>query len=184
MCEREGTLAELTPAFFVICTLLVLAGGQKLRAPQGGRDSLALIGIATPRFAVRVLGAAEVALGTVAAVSPGVITGTLVAVAYGAFCGFVLLLLARDPARSVDCGCFGGGEHRAGSLHVVLNGVACGIAAATAVFGAHGIGWILGRPPLIAPALLIGMVAASYAAYLAYTLLPRAWASYGSGAGR
>jgi hypothetical protein len=48
----------------------------------------------------------------------------------------------------------------------------------------HGIGWLLGRSPLVAPSLIVGMLAATYAAYLAYTLVPRAWGSYGSGAAR
>jgi hypothetical protein len=95
-----------------------------------------------------------------------------------------VLLLVRNGARSVDCGCFGGAEHRAGWLHLALNVVACAVAAGTAVIGVHGIGWILSRPPLVAPTLTIGVLAASYAAYLAYTALPGAWASYGSGAER
>ncbi len=168
----------------MICALLVIAGGHKILVPQTARDSLSLLGVSGPTLAVRVLGAGELALGTLAAVSPGVVTGTLVAVAYGAFGGFVLLLLVRNPAGSADCGCFGGAENQAGSLHAALNGVACAAAAAGAAFGVHGIGWILSRPPSVAPALIIGLAAASYAAYLAYTLLPAAWASYGSGAGR
>jgi Methylamine utilisation protein MauE len=168
----------------VICALLAIAGAHKILVPQGARGSLALIGVSAPSLAVRALGAAEVALGTVAVVSPNVVTGTLLAVTYGAFCGFVLLLLVRDPAGSVDCGCFGGAEHRPGWLHVALNGVACTVAAAGAVIGSHGIGWILDRSGLIAPSLIIGLVATTYAAYLTYTALPVAWASYGSGAGR
>lgn len=175
-------MAALTPAFIVICALLVVAGGYKILVPRGARESLALVGLPAPSTAIRALGGGEIALGTVAAVWPSVVARTLVAVAYGAFCGFVLLLLARNPGHAVDCGCFGAGEQRAGHLHVALNGIACAVAAAGAAFGAHGIGWVLGRPASIAPPLIIGMLAASYAAYLAYTLVPRAWGSYGSGA--
>ncbi len=82
----------------------------------------------------------------------------------------------------MDCGCFGGAEHGAGGLHVALNGLACAVAAMRAAFGVHGIAWILGRSPLIAPSLVIGSGRRSYAAYLAYTLVPQAWGSYGSGA--
>jgi hypothetical protein len=177
-------MAALTAPFFVVCALLVIAGAHKIAAPQGPRESLALIGISAPTLAIRGLGAAEVALGTVAAISPSALTGALVALAYGAFFGFVVLLLVRDPSRSVDCGCFGRTERQAGWLHVALNGLACAAAAAVAAFGAHGIGWILSRPATIAPALIIGTAAASYAGYLAYTVLPQAWASYGSGVGR
>jgi hypothetical protein len=62
--------------------------------------------------------------------------------------------------------------------------VACGVAAASAAVGVHGIVWIVGHSPLVAPSLIVGMLAATYAAYLAYTLVPRAWGSYGSGAAR
>lgn len=130
---------------------------------------------------MRGLGAGEAALGVSAAVWPTVVSATLVAVSYGGFCVFVFaLLLVRNPGQAVDCGCFGGGEDGVGRLHVTLNAVACGIAAVTAGVGAHGLGWILGRSPLIAPPLVIGMLGAAYAAYLAYTLVPRAWGSYGS----
>ena len=168
----------------MICALLVTAGGHKILVPQGARDSLVLVGITAPTIAVRALGAAEVALGVVAAVRPTVFTAALVALVYGAFGGFVVLLLVRNPGRSVDCGCFGGAEHGAGRLHVALNGLACAVAAASAAVGAHGIGWLLGRAPLTAMSLLIGVLAASYAAYLAYTVVPQAWGSYGTGAAR
>ena len=67
---------------------------------------------------------------------------------------------------------------------MALNAFACAVAAAGAAFGVHGIGWILGRSALVAPAFIIGALAATYAAYVAYTLVPRAWGSYGSGAAR
>jgi hypothetical protein len=168
----------------VICALLVIAGGHKILVAQTARASLSLVGVSAPAITVRALGAAEVALGTVAAVSPGLVSDTLVAAVYAAFCGFVVLLLVRQPAGSVDCGCFGGGEQRAGWLHVALNGAACSVAVAGGVVGAHGVGWILDRSPAVAPSLLIGLAAASYAAYLAYAVLPSAWSSYGTGAGQ
>src|SRR5437763_9668124 len=144
MQRGEGSLAELTPAFFVICALLAIAGGQKMLAPQSTVESLALIRIAAPSFAVRALGATEVALGVVAAVWPTMVTGALVAVLYAGFCAFVLLLLVRNPGQAVDCGCFGGAEHAVERLHLALNGLACAVAAAGAAIGVHGIGWVLG----------------------------------------
>src|SRR5947199_6516415 len=146
-------------------------------APRATRESLVLIRVAVPSFAVRALGAAEMTLGVVAAVWPTVVAGTLVAVVYGGFCLFVLGLLVRNSGRGVDCGCFGGSDQGVGWLHVALNAFACAVAAAGAAFGVHGIGWILGRSALVAPAFIIGALAATYAAYVAYTLVPRAWGS-------
>ena len=166
----------------MICALLVIAGAHKVLRPRAARESLALVGIPVPGPAIRALGAVEMALGAVAAGWPTVITGTLVAVAYGAFCVFVGVLLVRNPGEAADCGCFGGDEHTAGRLHLALNALACGIAAASTVAGAHGLGWVLSRSPLVAPSVVIGLLAATYAAYLAYTLVPRAWGSYGRGA--
>lgn len=168
----------------MICALLVIAGAHKVLRPRAARESLALVGIHAPVLAVRALGAVEVALGVVAAGWPSVITGTLVAVVYGAFCVFVAVLLVQEQGEAADCGCFGGGEHSAGWLHVALNAVGCVVAVAGTVAGAHGLGWILSRSALVAPSLVIGMLAATYAAYLAYTLVPRVWASYGTEAAR
>lgn len=176
-------MAALTPAYFVICALLAIAGARKLLTPAATRQSVALVGVSVPAFAVRALGGAELALAGLAAVWPTPVTSVLVALAYGAFCVFVLLLLRRAP-EPVDCGCFGGTDDGVGRLHLALNVLACGIAAASAAVGVHGVGWIVERSPSIVPALIIGMLAATYAAYLAYTLVPRAWSSYGSGAAR
>lgn len=176
-------LAALTPAFVVLCALLAMAGAHKVLVPQGARDSVALVGISAPDLVIRALGALELGIGVVAAVWPSAVTTTLVAAAYAAFAGFVLRLLVQHPGKRVDCGCFGGTASDTGWLHVALNAIACGVASASAAVGAHGIGWILSRSAPTVPPLIVGMLAATYAAYLAYTLVPRAWASYGSGPG-
>lgn len=174
----------MTPAYIVICALLALAGASKILAPRATRDSIALVGVSLPPLVVRALGSCELALAGIAAVWPTRVTSGLVALAYGTFCVFVLLLLVRNTGSAVDCGCFGGTDDGVGRLHLALNVVACGVAAASASVGVHGIVWIVGHSPLVAPSLIVGMLAATYAAYLAYTLVPRAWGSYGSGAAR
>jgi hypothetical protein len=167
----------------VICALLAIAGARKLLAPGATRESIALVGLSVPAPVIRALGGGELALAGLAAIWPTRVTGGLVALAYAAFCVFVVLLMARNPGSAVDCGCFGGADE-VGRLHLALNVLACGVAATSAAVGAHGIAWIVERSPVIAPSLIIGMLAATYAAYLAYTLVPRAWGSYGSGAAR
>lgn len=174
----------MTPAYIVVCALLAVAGARKLLAPRATRESIALIGLPVPAFAVRALGGAELALAAIAAAWPTRVASGLVALAYGTFCAFVLVLLARNPDSAADCGCFGGTDDGVGRLHLALNVLACGVAVASAAVGVHGIVWIVERSPLVAPSLIIGVLAATYAAYLAYTLVPRAWGSYGSGAVR
>jgi hypothetical protein len=177
-------VTELTPAYFVVCTLLAVAGARKIVVPRPTRESIALVRLRIPASVVRALGAAELSLAGIAAIWPTPVTTGLVALAYGAFCVFVLLLLVRHPGSAADCGCFGGADDGVGRLHLALNVLACGVAAAGTAVGVQGVGWVVGRSPLVAPSLIIGMLAASYAAYLAYTVMPRAWGSYGSGAAR
>ncbi len=171
--------AALLPAFTVACALLVVAGVAKLRSPDAARDALRLIGVPVPTLAVRLLGAAEVALGVLAALRPGPVPAGLVALAYVAFCATALLLLRAD--RNADCGCFGQASSSASLVHVVLNAVAAGIAIATSLAAPPGILWISGRQPLVALPLVLGIAAATFAAYAVFTLLAPAWRAYGSG---
>jgi hypothetical protein len=59
--------------------------------------------------------------------------------------------------------------------------VACAVGVASAIAPPRGIGWVLGREPLSAASLALGMAAATFAAYLAFTALPSAWRAYGMG---
>lgn len=176
-------MVALTPVFTVACGLLVLAGAGKLRMPRPARDSLALVGVRLPAVVVRLLGAGEVAIGVGAAIRPGALTGALVALAYGAFCAFLVLVLRRSAGPSADCGCFGDASASAGGSHLALNAVACGAGVLAALDPPPGLGWVLTRPPVIALPLLIGTSAAVFAGYLAFTVFPRVWRAYGSGAG-
>jgi hypothetical protein len=124
-----------------------------------------------------------VAIGVIAVVWPGVLTGALVALAYGAFCAFLGFVLVRAPGLATDCGCFGDASASAGASHLALNAVACGAGVLAAVDPPPGLGWVLTRPPLIALPLSIGICAAAFAAYLAFTVFPRVWRAYGSGVG-
>ena len=66
--------AALTPPFAVVSALLIVAGAAKLRSGE------------------RLLGATEVALGTVAVAVPSAIDAALVACAYAVFAGQVIRL--------------------------------------------------------------------------------------------
>jgi hypothetical protein len=165
----------LFPAFVVACTLLVAAGLGKLRSPAGVQDALSGARVRMPRAAVRALGAAEVALGAGASIRPSPLMAILVALSYGAFCAFVL---SRRPAR---CGCFGAAAVAGELVHALLNAVACAVAVVAAVAPPPGVGWIVGQKPLIAAPLVLGIAAATLAAYLMFTVFPVAWRAYGVG---
>lgn len=167
----------LLPFFGVACGLLVLAGAAKLRSPSATVGALSTVGLTTPGPAIRALGAAEIAVGTTAAVRPTALTGALVAALYGAFAAFVFAAMHDD--RAAPCGCFGASQTEVGPLHAALNVAACTVGIAAAVSPPRGVGWVLGREPLTAASLALGMVAATFGAYLAFTALPSAWRSYG-----
>ncbi|MBV9535455.1 MAG: hypothetical protein JO321_08610 [Solirubrobacterales bacterium] len=172
------TRIALVPVFWTACALLALAGFAKLHAPDSARASLALIGIHVRSVAIRVIGAAELALGAFAAIRPSPLTAGLVTGAYGAFMLTTLRLLAVDG--SADCGCFGAASSTASRSHVILNAVACAAGIVAVVFPPPGVEWIVTRAPLIAAVLALGTAAATFAAYAAFTLFAPAWRAYGS----
>jgi hypothetical protein len=158
---------------------LVVAGAAKLRAPTGARGALGAVGLSVPNTAIRALGVAEIAVGGVAAVRPTALTGAMVATLYGAFTAFVLASLRGGTAA--PCGCFGAAETEVGPVHAALNAAACAVGTAAAIVPPRGIGWVLDREPLTAATLGLGIVAATFAAYLVITALPSAWRAYGTG---
>ena len=103
---------------------------------------------------VRLLAAAEVALGTWVLAVGGPAGGAIVAGTYAAFIAFALFV-SRRAERPVDCGCFGAANATSAMPHLIMN------AAAVA-----------------AGMLAIGTAAAVYAAYLTVTVLPAAWAAF------
>jgi hypothetical protein len=169
----------LLPWIGVVCGVLVIAGVAKARSPASARDALSAVGLTVPAPVIRGLGVAEIAAGGGAAVWPTAATCALVAALYAGFTLFVLVSM-RAP-RGAPCGCFGAAETEVGLLHLALNVIACAIGVAAAIAPPRGIGWMLGRAPLTAAPLALGLAAATFAAYLAFTALPGAWRAYGSG---
>jgi uncharacterized membrane protein YphA (DoxX/SURF4 family) len=173
--------AVLLPAFAVAAILLVVAGASKIASPYMTQASLSTAGLPAPLAAVRVLALAEVAIGAAALIEPTTLTAAVAAVAYATFCLFTVRLL-RMADEGVDCGCFGGAGSEVSRIHVALNATAFAICAAAAAWPPPGPGWVFGRAPLTAIAVSIGIAAAAYASFLAFTVFPRAWRSYSNGA--
>jgi len=172
--------AVLLPAFAATAILLVVAGAAKIASPYMAQASLSTAGLPAPLTGVRALALGEVAIGTAAFLEPSTLTALAAALAYGAFCLFTVRLL-RMAGDGIDCGCFGGAGSEVSAIHVALNAVACAVCVAAAVWSPPGPGWVFGRAPLTAVAICIGVAAAAYASFLAFTVFPRAWQSYGKG---
>jgi hypothetical protein len=173
------TGAAVLPPFVVACALLAVAGAFKLTTPEAARGALAQLGVPAPRFAVRVLGASEFALGVIAAWHPGAPTAALVAGAYAAFCLTTVRLLAIEGGA--DCGCFGAASPVASRAHAATCAAACGAAVLAALFPPPAVSWIVTRAPLVAITVTLGTITATFAAYAVFTLFTPAWRAYGSG---
>jgi hypothetical protein len=176
-----GTVSlVLLPPTEAAAALLVVAGGAKVMGPHAARASLAAAGARVPELFVKVLGAAEMALGLLVIVQPTRAAVLLLAAAYGCFALFVVVLVRRGR-RGLDCGCFGSARTEATLYHASLNALVCAICLAAAVAPPPSAGWVFDQAPLTAAALCAGIGAVAYAAYLAFTALQGAWGSYTAG---
>jgi hypothetical protein len=166
--------ASLTAPFAVAALVLCVAGLAKLRSPAGAVRALAVAGLPASVVVVRVLAAVELALGSWSIISPSPLAAIAIALLYLVFALLGGLLARRRSA----CGCFGDGDTPASLLQATLSMALAAVALAAAGFSTHGIGWIVGRDPLIAAVLVAGIFASAYATVLAYTQLPQAWTAW------
>ena len=164
----------LAPLVALAGALLAIAGAIKVARPATARAALNAAGLPGRGYVVRALGIAEIAAGAALLIRPAPLTAAAGAVAYACFAVFIV----RLRRAHVECGCFGpaGGEARA--YHAVLNAVLASTCALAALAPPPQPGWIAHEPLLVAAAFVAGLAGAVYAAYLAYTLVPRAWSSY------
>lgn len=150
------------------CLLLVAAGAAKFHRPAPARAALAAVtGVRLPAVAVRAGGAAEIALGAVAVVSPEPAAAWAVATCYGAFAAYVVLALRRSGGRAASCGCFG---DSGGPLHAVQAVVDASMAAAAVAVAAGG--GLAAGPVERAVVVALGAAVAGVA-YLALVPFPR-----------
>jgi uncharacterized protein YjeT (DUF2065 family) len=153
----------------VVSLVLIAAGVAKALRPAPARQALGSIGLTVRADLIRVLGAAEVALGVSAAWCGGPVPAALVALAYAGF-----LLISRRLSRgSADagCGCFGSAGSRPGALHLWLNALAGAGAAAGATTGGGGIVSLAGTPGAGVLAIA-GCLLAAALLVAAFTVLP------------
>lgn len=159
----------LTPPFLVACLVLCLAGLAKLRAPRTAAGAIGL----RPGV-IRVLALGELALSLACVAHPTRALALALALLYGLF-AIVATLLRR---RGVACGCFGDHGLPVSLAHVTASGLLAGLAAAAAVAGPHGLGWLASLPGMGAAMVAVGVAGATYAVVLVYTAVPRAWAAW------
>jgi len=134
---------ELIGLYLVAAGLLVVAGVGKAARSDDTARALAVLLPGSPslrllRWAVRLGALAEAGLGVVALVFPRPVTAALVALSYVCFAG-VVAFARRRGGPLATCGCFGRPDTPPTGLHLVLDLVLAGSAAAVAA-GAPGGG--------------------------------------------
>jgi hypothetical protein len=158
--------------FLVAALLLTVAGALKAFDPATTAGALRRAGLPGSPLAVRIGGAVEVVVGVSAIVTGAPLAAALVAVSYLLFTAFVVSALARHlPVGS--CGCFGKIDTPPSVIHVVLNLGAVVAATAVALGPGGGIGEVLADQELLGLPFLVLVGTATYAAFLALTVLPQ-----------
>jgi hypothetical protein len=146
----------LSGPFLAASALLIVAGVPKLVDPLPLVRAVRSAGLPGGRTSVRLIAAAETAVGIWAILAPGRLTAGLVSTAYLLFTAFVALALRRGGVLG-SCGCFGRPDTPPTRAHLALT------AAATLMSGAVAASPSLGA---WAPALSIDAVATAAAAAL------------------
>ena len=160
---------ELAAPFLAASALLVGAGVPKLGDPMPLVRALRSTGLPAGRALVRVVAAAEVALGLWAIARPGALNAALVCAAYLVFTGFVALALKRGGVLG-SCGCFGKADTPPTRSHLAVTGGLAVLAGAVALAPGR-CAWTTE-----APAALVGTLALAglltFLAWQALAVLP------------
>jgi hypothetical protein len=164
----------LLAPFAVAAVVLCVAAVAKLRAPEQAAAALAAIGLPASVHLIRLFALGEFALGAWGAVAPSRPVAIVMALLYAGFAA-VTVVLSR---RGASCGCFGVTEVSASSLQATISVALSLVCAWVAVDGVHGLPWILGRGPLEALVLGLGIATAVFATVVAYTEVPAAWGTW------
>jgi hypothetical protein len=157
------SLPPITAPYLAAVTLLGGAGAVKAVRPWDTANALR-----THPSLVRVGAVAETAVAVAAVVAPGPVTGSLVAVCYLAFAGFIGLALRRGWVIA-SCGCFGRPDTPPTVTHLVLNLAAAGSAVWWAVAAPGRLSRAFAHQSWDGFPLLLVTAVAAYLAYLVFT---------------
>lgn len=105
----------------ISAVLLVVAGISKIVAPEPASDALGVVGLPSHPLLVRAGSLIEVIVGLGALIVPGPVGPALLAVSYGAFAIFIVLLRREPDAGS--CGCFGADGEVPSLRHIIVDGL-------------------------------------------------------------
>lgn len=160
-------MSLLTAVTWVTALLLVVAGARKTARPRPTAVALGAVGLPSAVPLVRMVGVAEVALGTTVVVVGGVVPCGLVGALYLGFA----VIAARQRRTGADCGCFGTTGTPVTALHVWLDVALAAVAVGAAAAPAPPLADLVLRDPL---AGLVTVASAATAASLLRLLLTSA----------
>jgi hypothetical protein len=166
----------LAGPFIVAASLLGAGGAAKVVRPATTSGALEQMGLPSSPRLVRVGALAELSVAAGALAGAGRLFAALMALSYAAFAAFVVAALHRGVPLAT-CGCFGVADTPPTPLHVAVNLVAAGVAAAVAV-GATGGGGLteitaVGPSLVLRAAFAVLTAASAWLAFLALTELPK-----------
>ncbi len=160
--------------FAVAAVVLCVAAVAKLRAPEQAAAALAATGLPDSVHLIRLFAVGECALGAWGAVAPSRPVAIAMAALYAAFAVFTIVV----SRRGASCGCFGVSAASASPLQAAISAALSLVCVYVAIDAAHGVSWILDRPPLEALVLGLGIATAVFGTVVAYTELPAAWGAW------
>jgi hypothetical protein len=167
-----ASLPALAGPVVAAAALLVVAGAPKVARPADAVGALRSVGARVPAGAVRVLGAAETAVGALALIAGGRVAAALVAASYAGFTAFVVAALRAGGAVS-SCGCVGREDTPPTPAHVVVTATLAVICGVAAIGSPDGVPAMVGDAPGTA-VVVVGLAALiGWLCWLALAELPR-----------
>lgn len=155
---------------WIAAVVLGAAGVGKLWRPAAAAAALASLRLPHRAAAVRLLGAAEVAVAAAVIVVGGAVPALVLAATY------LALALAAHRLRAIGdvagCGCFGRSAAPVGVGHVVLNAAAAVVAVAAALDGVAPLGQAWSQLPAYGAAHAVLVATGAAAAVAMLTVLP------------
>lgn len=169
----------LAPLLYIAAGFLLISGIAKFRRPTPTSSALRNAGFPSSVVVVRLIGAAEFAVGTLCLASPSRLLSFALGTLYLSFAAFLVYLLQVKP-EAQSCGCMGSREVPPSRLHIGLNLFAGVVGFSAGFFHTLSLLSLIRAEPAVAPALLFGCLGLGYFFWVAINDLPSAWASYSS----
>jgi hypothetical protein len=171
-------MTVLAGPFAIATVVLAVGGALKAMAPADTAHALRLLRLPSAPFLVRAGGVFELVVALGALLTGASALAIVVALSYAVFVVVVMLALAAGTPIS-SCGCLGRVETPPSWVHVGIDVVAVGVAAAAAVAVDEEMALpdVLSRQPLLGLPFLLLVGVGVALVFLAFSALPKTMAA-------